>query len=127
MQRYFLIFSIIFLSYLLLINYNPPQEESSFDRTLNDSEYSQLIQEEAFVSRDDIIEDEVFLLEETCSTNNLFLISNDVWKIKIDLPSGKISYLELTDYPKTSGSSENKLLLNECGLERYSHTVALPF
>lgn len=100
MQRYFLIFSIIFLSYLLLINYNPPQEESISDSVLNDSEYSQLIQEEAFVSRDDIIEDEVFLLEETCSTNNLFLISNDVWKIKIDLPSGKISYLELTDYPK---------------------------
>ena len=127
MQRYFLIFSIIFLSYLLLINYNPPQEESIFDSVLNDSEYSQLIQEEAFVSRDDIIEDEVFLLEETCSTNNLFLISNDVWKIKIDLPSGKISYLELTDYPKTSGSSENKLLLNECGLERYSHTSGFAF
>ena len=62
MQRYFLIFSIIFLSYLLLINYNPPQEESIFDSVLNDSEYSQLIQEEGFVSRDDIIEEEVFLL-----------------------------------------------------------------
>ena len=112
---------------MLLINYNPPQEETNFDKSSIDSEYSQLIQEEAFVSRDDIIEDEVFLLEETCSTNNLFLISNDVWKIKIDLPSGKISYLELTDYPKTSGSSENKLLLNECGLERYSHTSGFAF
>ena len=74
MQRYFLIFSIIFLSYLLLINYNPPQEESLVQSSLNDSEYSQLIQEEAFVSRDDIIEDEVFLLEETCSTLSLIHI-----------------------------------------------------
>ena len=50
-----------------------------------------------------------------------------MWKIKIDLPSGKISYLDLTDYPKPSGSSENKLLLNECGLERYSHTSGFAF
>ena len=97
MQRYFLIFSIIFLSYLLLINYSPPQEEFTRELGINDSEYSQLVEEEAFVSRSDIIDEEVFLFEETCSTNNLFLISNDVWKIKVELPSGKISYFELTD------------------------------
>ena len=57
MQRYFLIFSIIFLSYLLLINYNPPQEETNSDKSLIDSEYSQLIQEEAFVSKDFIFKD----------------------------------------------------------------------
>ena len=72
MQRYFLIFSIIFLSYLLLINYNPPQEESQEREDINDSEYSQLVEEEAFVSRSDIIDEEVFLFEETCLTNNLF-------------------------------------------------------
>ena len=46
---------------MLLINYYPPQEESYIDKSSIDSEYSQLIQEEAFVSKDDIVEDEVFL------------------------------------------------------------------
>ena len=36
MQRYFLIFSIIFLSYLLLINYNPPVQESISENILNE-------------------------------------------------------------------------------------------
>ena len=69
MQRYFLIFSIIFLSYLLLINYNPPQEEFITELDINDSEYSQLVEEEAFVSRSDIIDEEVFLFEAVSYTH----------------------------------------------------------
>ena len=95
MQRYFLIFSIIFLSYLLLINYSPPQEEFTRELGINDSEYSQLVEEEAFVSRSDIIDEEVFLFEETCSTNNLFLISNDVGKLKLNYLQAKYLILHL--------------------------------
>ena len=65
MQRYFLIFSIIFLSYLLLINYNPPQEESLVQSSLNDSEYSQTLETDDFVSRNDIVGEETFLTAET--------------------------------------------------------------
>ena len=51
MQRYFLIFSIIFLSYLLLINYNPPQVETSSIGISKDIEYSQSMDYDEFVSR----------------------------------------------------------------------------
>ena len=70
MQRYFLIFSIIFLSYLLLINYNPPVQESISENILNDSEYSQTIETDDFVSRNDIVGEETFLTAEACEVNN---------------------------------------------------------
>ena len=90
MQRYFLIFSIIFLSYLLLINYNPPVQESTLDNILTDSEYSQTIETDDFVSKDDIVGEETFLTAETCAENDTYSFSNENWTAKIDLKTGKI-------------------------------------
>ena len=55
MQRYFLIFSIIFLSYLLLINYNPPVDSFNEDISVSDSEYSLSTDTDDFVSDNDIV------------------------------------------------------------------------
>ena len=96
MQRYFLIFSIIFLSYLLLINYNPPRVETTPNSISNDSEYSQSMDYDEFVSREDISSEELIIDDNACSTNDLFSFSNKNWKAKINLESGKISYAELT-------------------------------
>ena len=127
MQRYFLIFSIIFLSYLLLINYNPPQVETSSKGISNDSEYSQSMDYDEFVSREDIASEELIIVDNTCSTDDLFSFSNKNWKAKINLESGKISYAELTKFPKTSKSDVNKMLFNDCGPERYSQTSGFAF
>ena len=127
MQRYFLIFSIIFLSYLLLINYDPPQNETSFNNSSNDSEYSQSLDYDDFVSREDISSEELIVADNACSTDDLFSFSNKNWKVKINLESGKISYAELTKFPKTSKSDVNKMLFNDCGPERYSQTSGFAF
>ncbi|MEC8378427.1 MAG: membrane protein insertase YidC [Pseudomonadota bacterium] len=127
MQRYFLIFSIIFLSYLLLINYNPPQVETTSNGISNDSEYSQSMDYDEFVSREDIVSEELIIVDNTCSTDDLFSFSNKNWKAKINLESGKISYAELTKFPKTSKSDVNKMLFNDCGPERYSQTSGFAF
>ena len=76
MQRYFLIFSLIFLSYLLLINYNPPKVETISNSISNDSEYSQSIDYDEFVSREDIVSEELIIVDNTCSTDDLFSFSN---------------------------------------------------
>ena len=74
MQRYFLIFSIIFLSYLLLINYNPPRVETTPNSISNDSEYSQSMDYDEFVSREDITSEELIIVDNTCSADDLSLI-----------------------------------------------------
>ena len=112
MQRYFLIFSIIFLSYLLLINYNPPVQESISDNILTDSEYSQTIKTDEFVSRDDIVGEETFLTAETCAENDTYSFFNENWTAKIDLKTGKIVYAELIKFPENAGSEINKLILS---------------
>lgn len=127
MQRYFLIFSIIFLSYLLLINYNPPQPEINKNIASSDSEYSQLLDYDDFVSEDDIASEQIIVTDKTCSSDDLFAFSNNKWSVKINLRSGKIGYAELTKFPKTSGSEINKMLFNVCGPERYSQTSGFAF
>ena len=127
MQRYFLIFSMIFLSYLLLINYNPPKEEINETSDLNDSEYSQLLDNEEFVSKEDIYSEEIFIDEAACDVNDFIYLSSKNWKIKVNLDNGKISYAELVKFPTTAGSNKNKLLFNNCGSERYSHVSGFAF
>ena len=127
MQRYFLIFSIIFLSYLLLINYNPPNQEVNDIIDSKDSEYSQLLDNEEFVSREDIYSEEIFVDEAACGVNDFIYIDNKNWKAKVNLDNGKISYAELTKFPNAAGSNNNKLLFNDCGSERYSHVSGFAF
>lgn len=127
MQRYFLIFSIIFLSYLLLINYNPPVKESYFVNPQSDSEYSQTLETDDFVSKDDIVGEETFLTAETCAGNDTYSFFNENWTAKIDLKTGKIVHAELTKFPENDGSEINKLIFNDCGLERYSQLSGFAF
>jgi len=127
MQRYFLIFSIIFLSYLLLINYNPPVESFKEEISVSDSEYSLSTDTDDFVSDNDIVSEETFLITETCSDNDSYSFSNENWKAKIDLKTGKIIYAELIKFPENSGSEINKLIFNDCGLERYSQLSGFAF
>ena len=127
MQRYFLIFSIIFLSYLLLINYNPPVDSFNEEISVSDSEYSLSTDTDDFVSDNDIVSEETFLIAETCSDNDSYSFSNENWKAKIDLKTGKIIYAELIKFPENSGSEINKLIFNDCGLERYSQLSGFAF
>ena len=127
MQRYFLIFSIIFLSYLLLINYNPPVDSFKEEISVSDSEYSLSSDTDDFVSGNDIVSEETFLIAETCSDNDSYSFSNENWKAKIDLKTGKIIYAELIKFPENSGSEINKLIFNDCGLERYSQLSGFAF
>ena len=81
MQRYFLIFSIIFLSYLLLINYNPPQVETTSNGILNDSEYSQSMDYDEFVSREDISSEELIVVDYKATSTQKEITLEDEWKI----------------------------------------------
>ena len=67
MQRYFLIFfNHIFKLFIINKFANSPVQKSLSNNILTDSEYSQTIETDDFVSRDDIVGEETFLTAKTC-------------------------------------------------------------
>jgi len=110
MQRYFLIFSIIFLSYLLLINYNPPQEETNFDKSLIDSEYSQSMDYDEFVSREDISSEELIIVDNG-EDNTKEICSKFISKFKY-VKCDNVGFAEANNIGLDKSEGELILLLN---------------
>ena len=48
---------------------------------------------------EDISSEELIVDEAACSTDD-FIFNNKNWKAKLNLENGKISYFELTEFPK---------------------------
>ena len=57
----------------------------------------------------------------------ILTLFNENWRAKIISKLRKIVHAELIKFPENAGSEINKLIFNDCGLERYSQLSGFAF
>ena len=128
-QRYFLMFSILIFSYFLLIRWDPPNNNTTQEELLTNSERLLNESTDAYAEAAPFNEDLSYVepLTEACSLENNETFKTPLWSIDLNLKKGEIVKATLNNYPTEFKSSDKKVLFNKCGAEKYSHLSGFEF
>ena len=128
-QRYFLMFSILIFSYFLLIRWDPPNNNTTQEELLSNSERLLNESTDAYAEAAPFNEDLSYVepLTEDCSLENNETFKTPLWSIDLNLKKGEIVKATLNNYPTEFKSSDKKVLFNKCGAEKYSHLSGFEF
>ena len=126
-QRYFLIFAIVIMGYLLLLRWDPPSTLIVDKNILSDEVSTNSLNNEEFGFIDSNTEngssfDTKNLSSEKCEDYQIYKIKADKWNLEIDLLSGSILKVELPFYPISKDNAQGKTLFNSCGKNEYSQS-----
>ena len=126
-QRYFLIFAIVIMGYLLLLRWDPPSTLIADKNVLKDevSTNSPVNEEFGFIdnnTKNASSFDSKNISSEKCEDYQIYKIKADKWDLEIDLLSGSILKVELPLYPVSKEDSQGKSLFYSCGKNEYSQS-----
>ncbi len=126
-QRYFLIFAVVIMGYLLLLRWDPPSTLIEDKSMPKDEVSTNLPDNEEFGFIDNNLEKSPSFNSNNvsptkCDEREIYKIKAKKWDLQIDLSSGDIVKVELPFYPLSKDGDEGKTLFYLCGKNEYSQS-----